>query len=65
MCPFLRPIDDTFGGQPVFHCQNVVQASETDKTDGFEDDDENYYDDGMKFNFFSFFRGIKIILDFI
>ena len=47
MCPFLRPIDDTFGGQPVFHCRNVVQASESDKTDGFEDDDENYYDDGL------------------
>ncbi len=46
LCPFLRPIDDTYGGQPVFHCRNVIQAAEADKTHGLEDDDENYYDEG-------------------
>jgi hypothetical protein len=44
MCPFFRPVD-TYGGQPVFHCRNVVQVVES-KLDGLEDDDENYYDDG-------------------
>lgn len=43
MCPFFRPVD-TYGGQPVFHCRNVVQVVES-KLDGLEDDDENYYDD--------------------
>ena len=46
LCPFLRPIDDSYGGQPVFSCRNVIQVSE-EKTDGYEDDDENYFDDGM------------------
>ena len=44
----MRPVDDSFGGQPVFNCRNVIQTTE-DKIDGFEDDDENYYDDGKLF----------------
>jgi hypothetical protein len=49
LCPFFRPsLTDSYGGQPVFHCRNVVQASEA-RIDGFEDDDENYYDDGILF----------------
>jgi len=43
-CPFLRP-SDTYGGQPLFNCRNAIQAKEG-KADGYEDDDENYTDDG-------------------
>ncbi|RNA11226.1 hypothetical protein BpHYR1_017186 [Brachionus plicatilis] len=43
MCPFFRPTD-SYGGQPVFHCRNVVQVMES-KPDGYEDDDENYIDE--------------------
>lgn len=32
-----------YGGQPVFHCRNVVQVNEW-RSDGYEDDDENYLD---------------------
>ena len=53
MCPFFRPVD-TYGGQPVFHCRNVVQVVES-KLDGLEDDDENYYDDGKTFRISVFF----------
>lgn len=42
-CPFFRPVD-MYGGQPVFHCRNVVQVNEW-RPDGYEDDDENYVDD--------------------
>ena len=44
LCPFFRPVDN-YGGQPVFTCSNVIQATEY-KQDGYEDDDENYHDDG-------------------
>ncbi len=50
MCPFFRPMDDNFGAQPLFHCRNVVQVTE-ERPDGYEDDDEHYYDDGI-FKFF-------------
>lgn len=35
-----------YGGQPVFHCRNVVQVNEW-RSDGYEDDDENYLDDSI------------------
>jgi hypothetical protein len=35
-----------YGGQPVFHCRNVVQVNEW-RPDGYEDDDENYLDDNL------------------
>jgi len=35
---------------PLFHCRNVVQVTE-ERPDGYEDDDEHYYDDGI-FKFF-------------
>lgn len=44
LCPFFRPLDN-YGGQPVFHCRNVIQVSES-RPEGYEDDDENYYDEG-------------------
>ncbi|CAF0889059.1 unnamed protein product, partial [Brachionus calyciflorus] len=45
LCPFFRPVDN-YGGQPVFHCRNVVQVIES-RPDGYEDDDENYFDDDL------------------
>lgn len=45
LCPFFRPVD-MYGGQPVFHCRNVIQVNEW-RQDGYEDDDENYYDDNL------------------
>jgi len=51
-CPFLRP-SDTYGGQPLFNCRNAIQAKEG-KADGYEDDDENYIDDGKRIFLFSF-----------
>ena len=53
MCPFFRPMDDTFGAQPLFHCRNVVQVSE-ERPDGYEDDDEHYYEEGKSFFFLLF-----------
>ncbi len=53
-CPFLRP-SDTYGGQPLFNCRNAIQAKEG-KADGYEDDDENYTDDGTFTYFFLLFN---------
>lgn len=36
-----------YGGQPVFHCRNVVQMNEW-RSDGYEDDDENYLEDSTQ-----------------
>lgn len=50
MCPFFRPMD-SYGGQPVFHCRNVLQVMES-RPDGYEDDDENYIEQGLNLIFF-------------
>ncbi len=55
-------MDDSFGAQPLFHCRNVVQVSE-ERPEGYEDDDEHYYEDGIyqQFNRVNF---IKLITCF-